>query len=87
MNVLAANEIKKHGVSAIESKLQQGHVHVLKHNRPLFVVLSEADYQALMSSKQKPSGLFAMLEKPVTGKLSKADIDKQFKQDRDDWQS
>lgn len=84
MNLLPASEIKKHGVSAIEKKLKNGPVHILKHNQPLFVVLTEDDY-SLLSNKNKPSGLFAMLEKPVTGTRSKKDIDKQLHLDRDEW--
>jgi PHD/YefM family antitoxin component YafN of YafNO toxin-antitoxin module len=86
MNILAANEIKKHGVSILEKQLRHGPVHVLKHNRPLFVVLSEKAYQSLTSSEHKASGLFAMLDKPVTGKLSKQEIDQQLHQERDQWE-
>lgn len=86
MNIISANEIKKHGVSAIEKQLKHGPIHVLKHNQPLFVVISESDYQLLTQQKNKPSGLFAMLKKDSAGKRSKKDIDKQLQEDRDQWQ-
>lgn len=85
MNILSANDIKKHGVSAIEKKLAYGPVHVLKHNQPLFIVISEKDYQVL-SQKNKTSGLFSMLEKSATGKRTKKDIDQQFNATRDHWE-
>ncbi len=85
MNILPANEIKKYGVSIIEKQLKYGPVHVLKHNHPLFVVLSEKDYQ-LLSKKTKTSGLFFMLDKPVTGKRTRNEIDQQLNHERDAWE-
>lgn len=83
MNVLPANAIKKHGVSVIEKHLKYGPVHVLKHNHPVFVVITEEEYQ-LLSKKTQCSGLFSMLDKPA-GTRSKKEIDKQFSEERDAW--
>lgn len=85
MNILSANEIKKHGVSAIEKQLVYGPVHVLKHNHPLFIVISEKDYR-LLSQKNQTSGLFSMLDKSATGKRTKQDIDQQLNVIRDNWE-
>jgi PHD/YefM family antitoxin component YafN of YafNO toxin-antitoxin module len=86
MNILAANDIKKYGVGILEKKLAHGPVHVLKHNHPLFVVISEEEYSSLLAKKQEPSGLFAMLNKPATGSRSRQDIDEQLKEERDKWE-
>lgn len=85
MNIISANEIKQHGVSVIEKQLKHGPVHVLKHNHPLFVVISENDYQRLLNQQNQPSGLFAMLEKKHAGNRTKEDIDKQLQDERDQW--
>ncbi|MCX7091603.1 MAG: hypothetical protein NTU48_09160 [Legionellales bacterium] len=85
MNIISANEIKKHGVSVLEKQLKQGPIHVFKHNNPLFVVISESDYKILIEQKSQPSGLFAMLKKSHTGKRTKKDIDKQLQDERDQW--
>lgn len=88
MNILPAYEVKKHGVVVIEQRLKHGPVHILKHNQPIFVALTEEDYQHLLSKNQKSkkvSGLFMMLDKPVTGKRTRADIDAKFKQERNEW--
>ena len=86
MNILTANEIKKYGVAIIEKKIAQGPVHVFKHNRPLFVVITEMDYQkAFATSTQSPSLLSSMLKKKVTGKRTKHDIDLQLQRDRESW--
>lgn len=85
MNILTANEIKKYGVAIIEKQMMQGPVHVFKHNRPLFVVITETDYQKAFIQPNKPSGLFSMLTKNATGKRSKEDINAQLQNERDDW--
>lgn len=86
MNILTANAIKKYGVSIIEQQLKQGPVHVLKHNQPLFVVISEEEYQQLSSHQKKASGLLAMLNKPATGNKSVQEIDQTLQDDRDHWE-
>lgn len=85
MQILSANDIKKHGVSIIEKHIKYGPVHILKHNRPVFVVLTEQDYQ-LLSQKSHRSGLFLMLEKTTAGKRSRESIDKQLSEERDAWE-
>lgn len=87
MNIISANEIKKHGVTVIEKHLRLGPVHVLKHNRPVFVVISESDYNQLIKQQNQPSGLFLMLQKESTGKKTKQDIDLELQIDRDAWDS
>lgn len=85
MNILTANEIKKYGVAIIEKQIMQGPVHVFKHNRPLFVVITEADYQKTFSQPNKSSGLLSMLKKSATGKRTKEDIDVQLQHERNEW--
>ena len=82
MNILPANEIKRHGVSVIEKKLKLGPVHVLKHNTPVFVVITEQEY-TLLSKGHSHSGLFHLLDKKASGTRSRKDIDKQLSQERD----
>lgn len=87
MNILLANEVKKHGVTAIEKKIKKGPVHILKHNKPLFVVLTEENYQLLSANQATAkSGLFSLLAKPATGTRSRKSIDEQIKKDRDNWE-
>ncbi len=84
MNIITANEIKKYGVTIIEEHMKTGPVHVFKHNRPLFVVISESEYQ-MFTKRKKTSGLFMMLQKNATGKRAKEDIDLQLQNDREEW--
>jgi PHD/YefM family antitoxin component YafN of YafNO toxin-antitoxin module len=45
---MPVQEIKRRGMSAVDEALVAGPVHLLKSNRAAYVVMSEADYQALM---------------------------------------
>jgi len=47
-NTVAAGEVKRRGIVALEEKLESGPVHVLKRNRAVCVVLSEEGYRELV---------------------------------------
>lgn len=49
MNLLAVQEIKRRGMSAVDAGLSTGPVHLIKSNRPAYVVMSEQDYQEMMA--------------------------------------
>ena len=41
MNIIAAQEIKRRGMAAVDSLITNGPVQVLKSNRPRYVVMSK----------------------------------------------
>ena len=47
MNAIPANELKRHGISAVEHLLANGPVHIIKRNQPICVVLTEDEYEKL----------------------------------------
>ena len=49
MSTIPVQEIKRRGISAVDEALADGPVHLVKSNRAQYVVMSEADYQELMS--------------------------------------
>jgi PHD/YefM family antitoxin component YafN of YafNO toxin-antitoxin module len=49
MNMIAAQEIKRRGVSAIDALLVHGPVRIIKNNRPRYVVMREAEFDLMMS--------------------------------------
>ena len=49
MNMIAAQEIKRRGMAAVDELLVKGPVRVVKNNRPRYVVISEEDYDTLMT--------------------------------------
>lgn len=52
MNNVPAQEIKRRDISAVDKALQQGPVHIIKNNRPEYVVLSEERYQQMLEAEQ-----------------------------------
>ncbi|WP_305046928.1 prevent-host-death protein [Geoalkalibacter sp.] len=49
MNSIPAQEIKRRGLKAVDDLLEKGDVHVIRNNRPEYVVLTEARYQELVA--------------------------------------
>ena len=90
MNTLTAAELKRRGMAAIEEGLRRGPVHLVKHNKPAAVVLSEDHYAQLAQNKAgaAPVGMTAiqwLLNRPTTGTKRKAQIDKALREERDSW--
>ena len=90
MNSLTAAELKRRGMSAIEEGLRHGPVHLMKHNKPSAVVLSEDDYAQLTQGKSgKVVGVTAvqwLLNAPAIGKRRrKSQIDKALREERESW--
>jgi PHD/YefM family antitoxin component YafN of YafNO toxin-antitoxin module len=88
LNTLTAAELKRRGMVAIEDGLRQGPLHIVKRNKPMAVVLTEAEYQRLaIGSSLMPSGgmtaLQWLLSSEPAGKRSKAEIDAELKAGRD----
>jgi PHD/YefM family antitoxin component YafN of YafNO toxin-antitoxin module len=49
MSTVPLQEIKRRGTTAVDEALAEGPVHLVKSNRATYVVMSERDYQQLMS--------------------------------------
>ena len=53
MNTIPAQEIKRRGIAAVDELIATGDVHVIRNNRPEYVVLSEARYQELVAEAEE----------------------------------
>jgi len=53
MNTIPAQEIKRRGIAAVDELIAMGDVHVIRNNRPEYVVLSEERYQELMAEAEE----------------------------------
>lgn len=53
MNAIPAQEIKRRGISAVDKALKKGAVHVIKNNHPQYVILSEEQYNELVSLEEE----------------------------------
>jgi hypothetical protein len=48
MRTIPAREIKRCGISVVDKILEEGPVHVIKNDRPTYVVMNEAQYEELV---------------------------------------
>lgn len=53
MNTLPAQELKRRGIAAVEAMISSGDVHVIRNNRPEYVVLSEERYRELVAEAEE----------------------------------
>lgn len=53
MKTIAAQDIKRKGITAVDEALKDGPVHVIKNNRPQYVVISEERYQELIEAEDE----------------------------------
>ena len=49
MKSIPAQEIKRRGAAALDEAIKDGPVHVIRNNRPMYVVLSEERYRELLA--------------------------------------
>jgi len=53
MNAIAAQDIKRKGISVVDEPLKEGPVHIIKNNQPQYVVLTEARYRELIEAEDE----------------------------------
>lgn len=53
MNAIPAQEIKRRGLAAVDELIAKGDLHVIRNNRPQYVVVSEDRYQELLAAEQE----------------------------------
>lgn len=75
MNIVPAQEIKRRGMAAVDDALAQGPVHVVKNNRPQYVVLTEDSYRELLEAQQETAlaRIKASLEDAAAGRTTHHD--------------
>ncbi len=53
MRTIAAQEIKRKGISAVDEALKEGPVHIIKNNQPQYVVMTETRYRDLIEAEDE----------------------------------
>lgn len=53
MNTIPAQEIKRRGIAAVDELIAEGPVHVIRNNRPQYVVLTEQRYQDMLAAEDE----------------------------------
>ncbi|EAR23482.1 type II toxin-antitoxin system Phd/YefM family antitoxin [Nitrococcus mobilis] len=85
-NVISAQELKRRGIGAIDAALRDGPVHVIRRNRPCYVILSEEDYQRLVDRRRASERLWERLLTPAsTDGRSAREINAELEAERGAW--
>lgn len=73
LRTIPASEIKRRGISAVDEMLRDGAVHVIKNDRPSYVILSEADFTSLVEAKEEAYvlGIQASLADIAAGRVTR----------------
>ena len=82
MNTIPAQEIKRRGIAAVDAMITTGDVHVIRNNKPEYVVLTEARYQELVAEAEEAyvARVKASLEDVKAGRIRKfASVDELLK--------
>lgn len=53
MHTIPAQEIKRRGIAAVDDLIASGDVHVIRNNRPEYVVLTEERYRELVAEAEE----------------------------------
>ena len=71
MNTVPAQEIKRRGIAAVDDLISAGDVHVIRNNRPEYVVLTEARYAELVAEAEEAyvARVKASLEDVAAGRV------------------
>jgi PHD/YefM family antitoxin component YafN of YafNO toxin-antitoxin module len=82
MNAIAAQEIKRRGIAAVDDLIAKGDLHVIRNNQPQYVVLSEVRYQELVVAEQEAyyARIRASLEDVKEGRVKRGTADDLIKE-------
>ena len=83
MNTIPAQELKRRGIAAVDDLIATGDVHVIRNNRPQYVVLTEERYRELVAEAEEAyvARVKASLEDVAAGRVkrgSAADLIKEL---------
>jgi len=75
VNTIPAQEVKRRGIAAVDEALIHGPVHIIRNNRPQYVVMTEEEYRELLEASEEGAlaRLKASLEDAQAGRLTRHD--------------
>lgn len=53
LRTVSAQDIKRRGIGVVDEALKDGPVHVIKHNRPSYVIMDEEYYRELLEAQEE----------------------------------
>jgi PHD/YefM family antitoxin component YafN of YafNO toxin-antitoxin module len=73
VNTIAAQEIKRRGIGAVDELIARGDVHIIRDNQPKYVVVSQERYQELLEAEEDAytARIIASLEDLKVGRVTR----------------
>ena len=53
MQTIPAREIKRRGIGVVDDLVKEGPVHVIKDDRPTYVIMDESHYRELLDAQEE----------------------------------
>lgn len=53
MRTIPAREVKRRGIGAVDDMIEEGPVHVIRNDRPVYVVMTEEQYLELVDARHE----------------------------------
>ncbi len=75
MRTISAQEIKAHGINAVDDLVVEGPVYIITHNEPRYVVMDKTRYEELVEGYQEKytARVRATLADVAAGKVQRFD--------------
>jgi PHD/YefM family antitoxin component YafN of YafNO toxin-antitoxin module len=72
-----ARELKRRGISSLDERLKEGPVHVIKNDRPSYVILTEDYYRELLDGYEEAqiAQIRESLEDVKAGRVTKSSVE------------
>ncbi|HEX5415699.1 MAG TPA: prevent-host-death protein [Chloroflexota bacterium] len=74
MRTIPAREIKRRGIGVVDDLVKEGPVHVIKDDRPTYVIMDETHYRELVEAQEETfrARLAASLEDLRAGRIRRS---------------
>lgn len=81
LNTVPAQEIKRRGIAAIDDLIVKGPVHVIRNNRPEYVIMTQQRYEDLLAAEEEAyeARVLASLEDVKAGRVQRGTAEELIK--------
>ena len=87
MKTLPSQELKRRGLAAVESLIEDGPVEVIKRNRPACVIVSVSLFRDLTQQRSPGKGrsVSELFAQPARGLRLRKEVDASIREERANW--
>ncbi|MDQ3547951.1 MAG: prevent-host-death protein [Chloroflexota bacterium] len=71
MRTIPAREVKRRGIGVVDEMIGEGPVHVIRNDRPMYVIMTEAQYEEWVEARRvaEITGIQESLEDVAAGRV------------------